>query len=118
MFIKWIVAGIVLLAGLMVIAGSFRSSRRLFFGQEVTLAKYLVGAGLSGVSVCLVLLGIILVIGALDPEYEWTATRLIGVTALSLIAGLVAAVGSLWSYYAAGKFREALLRWLQKRQGK
>ncbi len=114
MYTKWILAGIVLLAGLMIMAGSFRYSHRLLSGQEARLANYLIGSALSGAWVCLVLLGIILVVGALDPRLEWRATALTGLVVLGLIAGLVAAAETLWSYYAQGRFRAALSRWLQK----
>src|SRR5271157_1173456 len=114
MYLKWIFAVVVLLSSLTIVAITFRSSRRLFFARESRLVKYIVSSALYGTSVCLLLLGIILTIGALDASYEWTMKELISVVVLCLITGLLATVGALWQYHVAGKLRECVYQWLKK----
>lgn len=114
---KWIIAAIALLGGLILMVNWWQSSRRLYFGQGATLAKYLISSALAGAWACLLLLGFILAVGAFDLRYEWKATEFIGAIVFSLMLGFVTVIGSLWSYFVVGKFREALLRWLQKRRG-
>ena len=118
MYLRIFIALLVLGCGSLIMARTFGSTRELFCDREATCSKYLISSALSGLSICLILVGIMLGFGALDTTHRWTPTELIGLITLGIIVGLIVVAGSLWQFSVAGKFREALYRWLQKRRGK
>ncbi len=97
---------------------AFDPKTRSHYLSGAAISKYLRSAALAGLSICLLVVGSVVGISVLYPAYPWNLTEALGTVALGLLAGLIAAAGSLWQFYAADKLREKLEEWRSKQQGR
>jgi hypothetical protein len=125
MSLNWILlASIFILGVLTLVSGVFlviwmtRLNRKIFNGQEISLRRYFVASALNGLCVLLIFLGCILLVGFADKGYAWSVHDIQWIVAVGFIGGIFIMLGSLWSYFIAGKFRELLYQKLNDKYKK
>ena len=86
----------------------WRLSKKVFYGQISSIYKQLGISILIGTSVSLLFISTALLARILDITYVWTINGAIGVIIIALALGVLGMIGSIWSFFIAGKFRSHL----------
>ncbi len=107
-----------LASGIFLLVWTSRLNRKIFNGQEVSLRRHFIASALNGLCVFLISLGCVLLVGFADKSYSWSVRDIPWIAALGFIGGIFMMVGSLWSYFIAGKFRELLYQKLKDKYKK
>jgi hypothetical protein len=119
MNLNWFFPVSLIMISVFLMIKAFRLNRRLLFkGEEATFRKYLIGSLLSGSATFLLTVGIILPAGLISKDFGWSGRDIIWIVILGLGCGILATIGSLWSYFIAGKFRTVLFQKLKEKYKK
>lgn len=112
----WVIAGISTAATVGLIVVTIVVSRVLFFGKGTSRGKELLISLLAGASASSAFFTLAVLIGLVEDGYAWESMSLTAIGVVSLIPGIVVAIGSFWQFLVVGKSRTQLYRVLHKRE--
>ncbi len=101
---------IIELTGLLILIKAARDSGRIYHGEVNSRVARLTNAFLTGLSSSMLFLTLIMAIGLLDKDYQWSNAGLFGSLMISLVFGLIAFLGTYLGFAIVGKYRDFLGR--------
>lgn len=95
---------------------SFRNSKNYFTGEETEIRKIISRSALISFSATIIFFSSVYFIGSLtEISYKWSFLELVKSFGLFSIPGFVIFAGSLWQFFFVSKYRDILLKIINKR---
>lgn len=86
--------------------------------KENTFGQRFKKSLLSGVAGCLLFFSLILLVGFLDENYQWSINKIVIAFAVSIFPGLIIIIGSLIQFGLINQFRKGLFDFIKNRSKK
>ena len=88
---------------------AYRDSRPIFFGLETSWKKRLSNAIYNGISSSMIFMSIILIVGLIEPKYNWSLKNILLFAAFSGFPGLIVTLGSIWQFFIVNRYRKKII---------
>jgi len=95
---------------------AYKEDRSLTLSSnEVSPPKIIRIAAFYGASTCLIFFGIIMTGGILDANSTWSIKGALGAVLVSIVLGVIVAIGSAYQIYMSSRYKDALRTYLKKK---